>query len=453
MPYPVIPEHITVHLGRPNSNARNITVSFPDYIKNVASSEIYPTWPDSALRANILAQISFALNRIYNEHYRSLGYDFDITSSTAYDQSFVENRTIYNNISRIVDEIFNSYVTMGDQLQPYFTAYCSGRGVDCEGLKQWDTVALAEQGFTPYEILQYFYGDDINIVTNVPVRGIQESYPGAALRLGSVGDEVAILQRQLNRIGANYPAIPRIPAVNGVFDRPTRNAVMEFQRIFGLNPDGIVGEATWYKIKRIYNGVKRLSELYSEGITISEVERLFQRTLRLGDTGTSVGVMQYYLDFISQFNNSIPTVVVDSNFGPQTQAALRAFQREYGLVPDGIAGSQTWNKLQEVYIDILNSLPNEFRSYSSLYYPGYFIASGATGQVVQQIQTYLHTIAQHVPEVPDVEIDSVFGPQTQAAVEAVQRLAGIYPQLGSQQEGLVGPLTWNAIVNLYNEYR
>ena len=203
---PVIPAAITVHLGRPDQPAENVTVSFPEYIKNVASSEIYPTWPESAIIANIYAQISYALNRIYTEWYPSQGYDFDITNTTAFDQSFVNGRNVFENISMIVDEIFNRYVRRRGNIEPLFTAYCSGRGTDCEGLKQWDTVTLAEQGYTPTQILQRYYGDDIEIVTNAPVRVLIPSYPGIPLRMGDAGPSVQQIQLRLNRIARNYPS-------------------------------------------------------------------------------------------------------------------------------------------------------------------------------------------------------------------------------------------------------
>ena len=447
MPTPVIPDYITVHLGRPNENAPNVTVPFTDYIKNVASSEIYPTWPENALRANIYAQISFALNRIFSEYYRSRGYDFDITNSTSIDQAFINGRDVFSNISEIVDEIYNDYVTKGNQIQPYFTEYCDGRSVTCRGLSQWGTVTLANQGRTPYQILQNYYGNDINIVKNAPVKNIAASYPNRALRLGTVSEDVRTIQQQLNRIASNYPSIPRIPATNGVFDAATRAAVLQFQKIFNLAQDGIVGKATWYKIKQIYNAVKRVSDLYSEGITISEIERTFRKILRQGDSGIDVRTAQYYLAFIAYFNNKIPSVAVDGIFGPRTRGAVQAFQREYGLTVDGIIGRNTWYSLQDVYNSILNSLPDEFRGYSSLIYPGYFITTGATGNVVSQLQTFLRTIAQNNKSVPLIKVDGIFGNATKNAVIAVQRLRGL------PENGAVGPVTWNAIINLYNEYR
>ena len=270
MAVPYIPESITVHLGPPDSPAQNVTVSFPDYIKNVASSEIYPSWPDAALRANIYAQISFALNRVYTEHYRAQGYPFDITSSTAYDQSFFYGRDIYENISQIVDEIFNSYLARQGFIEPLFAQYCDGDRVTCAGLSQWGSLSLAREGYTPYEILTYYYGDDINIVTTDDVRGITESRPPVPLSLGTSGPYVEAIQRRLNRISTNYPAIPKIYPVNGVFDEDTEAAVRAFQEIFSLTPDGIVGDATWYRIQYIYNAVKRLSDLYSEGLTLED---------------------------------------------------------------------------------------------------------------------------------------------------------------------------------------
>ena len=272
---PYIPEFITVHLGAPDSNAQNVTVSFPDYIKNVASSEIYPTWPESAIRANIYAQISFALNKIYTEFYRSQGYDFDITNVTAYDQSFVYGREVFENISQIVDEIFNSYISRRDTVIPLYAVYCDGINTTCDGLSQWGSVELANKGLGAYDILTNYYGDDIDLVTNVPVNSPQASLPPVLLSLGSVGNEVRTLQIRLNRISQNFPAIPKIYPIDGVFGEETERAVKKFQEIFNLTQDGIVGNATWYRIQYYYNGVKRLNELYSESLGYDEISKQF----------------------------------------------------------------------------------------------------------------------------------------------------------------------------------
>ncbi len=443
---PFIPRTITVHLGPPDSNAENVTVNFPDYIKNVASSEIYPTWPENALRANIYAITTFALNRIYTEHYRSRGYNFDITNSTSYDQAFVKGRDIFSSISRLVDELFNDYVVKAGTISPYFTQYCSGKGVNCKGLKQWGTVDLANRGYLPYDILKYYYGN-VNLVKNAPVRANIESYPGRPLRLGDRGEDVRTIQRELNRIAANYPAIPTVPVDLGVFDAATERAVRTFQRIFNLSQDGIVGKNTWYKLKYIYSGVKGLSELYSEGITYSEAQRRFSKVLQQGSRGQEVRTLQYYLNFIAFFNDALPDVDVDGVYGPNTKNAVQAFQRYYGLTADGIAGRNTWNRLQTVYQSILNNLPKEYQSYSSLIYPGYVLSVGSTGKVVEQVQTYLRVIGQNNRSVPVINVDGSYGEQTRRAVLAVQRLYGL------EQTGVVGPETWNAIVELYNGYR
>ena len=441
---PIVPEFITVHLGKPNAAARNVRVPFAQYIKNVASSEIYPTWPENALRANIYAEITFALNRVYTEHYRSRGYDFDITNSTQFDQYYVEGRDIFENISRVVDDIFNDYVVKQGQIQPYFTQYCAGT---CEGLSQWGTVALANQGYTPYRILQYYYGNDIDIVKNAPIKSNTPTYPGTPLRLGTGGEEVIEIQRELNRIAANYPSIPKISGSRGYFEQTTQNAVRQFQHIFNLESDGVVGKDTWYKIKRIYNGIKGLSELYSEGITISEAERKYEKVLKKGSRGSSVKILQYYLCFLSYFNLKLPYVAIDGIFGDETRDAVLAFQSLYGLDVDGIVGRDTWDMIQNAYAGVLTSLPDEYRSYSSLLYPGYIITTGASGKVVEQLQTYLKTIAANNPSIPDVTVDGYYGEETKKAVLAVQKLEGI------EQNGQVGVLTWNAIVNLYNQFR
>ena len=307
---PVIPATITVHLGRPNAPAENVTVPFTEYIKNVASNEIYPTWPEAAIRANILAQISFALNRVYTEYYRSRGYDFDITSTTANDQAFVKDGEIFENISRIVDEIFNNYIVRTGSVEPLYAQFCDGYNTICNGLSQWGTVTLANRGMSPIEILRYYYGDNISLVFNAPISDNTQSYPGIALRRGSFGDDVVIIKRELNRIAQNYPAIPKIQFTNGVYDLETENAVKKFQEIFSLVPDGIVGKATWYKIKQVFAAVKQLSDLTSEGLTISEVSRRYTRELRTGSQGLDVEALQYYLAFIGYFYPYLPPIPI-----------------------------------------------------------------------------------------------------------------------------------------------
>ena len=205
MPYPVVPEYITVHLGAPDAPAENVTVTFPRYIKGVAASEIYPTWDESAIRANILAQISVALNRVYTEFYRSRGYDFDITNNTQYDQAFSPNKETFENINAIVDDMFNNYIVRRGNVEPLYAQFCDGVRTQCRGLSQWGSQELAQQGLTPYEILQYYYGQDIDLVYNAPVGDSIPSYPGQPLTVGSVGEDVRTIQRELNRIRKKSP--------------------------------------------------------------------------------------------------------------------------------------------------------------------------------------------------------------------------------------------------------
>lgn len=443
-----VPTTITVHLGAPNEAAQNVRVPYIDYIKNVVCSEIYPTWPDNALLANIYTIQSFTLNRVFTEYYRTRGYTFDITNNTAFDQAFVPGRKYFEPISDMVDMVFNTYIVRAGQVQPLAAQYCSGSGVTCAGLSQWGTVSLANQGYSVLSILRYYFGQDVSLVYNAPTAPNIPSYSGVPLQIGSAGAQVRTVQRELNRISANYPAIPRIGSVSGVFDAATRNAVIVFQQIFGLAVDGVVGKQTWYKLKYIYNGVKNLSEIYSEGLTISEVERVFSNVLRQGDRGIAVRTIQYYLNFVGQFNDSLTIgIAEDGIFGQDTKRAVEAFQRYYGLTVDGIVGRNTWNAVIDAYNDILRSLPSDFTGFSSLLYPGYYITRGASGRIVEQLQTFLRVIARNNNAIPNVAVDGIFGPQTQAAVIAVQNWFDLEP------DGVVGPITWNAIITLYNEYR
>lgn len=350
---PYIPEYITVHLGSPSSNAANVTVSFSDYVKNVASSEIYPTWDESALRANILAIVSYALNRVYTEFYRSRGYDFEITNNTAFDQAFVSGRSYFENISRLVDELFNDYLRRPGFVEPLAAKFCNGTTVTCQGLSQWGSQNLARQGYSFDQILRSYYGN-VEIVPNAPIRGITSSYPGSPLRTGSTGPSVVVLQVSLNRISQNYPAIPKIPDVDGIFGSQTEAAVRAYQQIFGLTPDGVVGPATWYNIVRRYTAVTRLSELRSQGQQFYAINWSPPTTLQIGSTGDKVRQLQYMLSVLSAYIQSIPPVSVDGVYGQATRAAVLAFQRRYQLPETGTVGQTTWDTLYDQFSGIEN---------------------------------------------------------------------------------------------------
>lgn len=444
---PYIPERIVVHLGTPNANATNVSVTFPDYIKNVASSEIFPTWPEAALRANIYVQISFALNRVYTEWYRSRGYDFDITNSTQYDQAFVYGRDIFANIANIVDEVFNNYVVRRGSIEPLFTMFCNGTTVTCEGLSQWGTVPLANRGYTPYEILQYYYGNDIDIVYNAPISPNIPSYPGTPFGFGASGNEVRLIQVQLNRIGTNYPAIPKIVPANGIYGESTTEAVRTFQSVFNLPVTGVVNKATWYKIKYIFTAVKHLSELTSEGLTADEIANLWGENLRRGDYGQRVRSLAYYLNVIAYFNPEIPTVNSNGVFNEAMENQVKTFERFYGINPDGIVDFRTWQLINQIYTDILNNLPEGYEGATAALYPGYNITPGMRNDDVKEFQTYLRVIGQNIAGIPVIEATGYFGPETERAVTTFQRLYGLEPS------GIVGSPTWDALAKEYNYIR
>ena len=370
---PYIPRNITVHLGAPDAYAANVTVPFSDYVKNVASSEIYPTWDDSALTANILAIISFALNRVYTEFYRSRGYDFDITSSTAIDQKFINGRSYFDSVSTIVDNIFDNYLRRMGFVEPLAAKFCNGTTVTCEGLSQWGSQALAEQGLNSIQILRRYYGNNIELVRNAPVRGYTPSYPGTPLRLGSRGPQVTQAQVMLNRISQNYPAISRIYPVDGIFGEQTERSVISFQRIFNLTPDGIIGKATWYQMVRLYVGVNDLAELESQGQTFYRVNWQGSETLQEGNTGQNVRQLQYMLQVVSDYLRTVPAVTIDGILGPATQAAVIAYQRHAGLTPDGIVGTNTWQSLYNQVSGILSSGET-----AGLQYPGQPLRLGSS---------------------------------------------------------------------------
>ncbi len=440
---PYIPEYIIVHLGAPSSYAENVTVRFPEYIKNVASSEIYPTWPETAIRANIYCQISFTLNRICTEWYRNKGYNFQITNSIAYDQCFVKGRNVFQNISRIVDDIFNEYITKVGDTEPMLAKYCNDATVTCKDLSQWGTVELANNGHGTMEILKNYYGENIELAKTNDIRGIEESYGGIPLKLGSTGEDVETIKRKLNRISDNYPAIPKIELVNGEFCAQIEAAVKVFQRIFNLYTDGIVGKSTWYKVSGIYAGVKKLEDLKLEGEKLVGTGAYPGYLLKQGTTGDAVSEMQYYLNVISQYYKEIHPISGDCILGVDTLDAVIQFQKKFGLDVDGIVGRQTWDKIYSVYKDIISG-SNKSESEGSQY-PGYSLEEGARGNNVTKLQTYLSTIADKDTAIKKINIDGIFGKATKQAVIDFQKHFGLSP------DGIVGPITWDKIVQIYEE--
>ena len=460
-----IPEFITVHLGSPNNaSARNVRVPFIDYVKNVASSEIYATWPRNSLIANVHVIVTFALNRIYSEWYRSRGFNFDITNSTAFDQYYRPGAQIFDSISNVVDEYFNTYVHRQGFKNPFFTSFCSGTTATCAGLSQWGTVHLANQGMTPIQILRHYYPNDVTLTETNNIKGIASSYPGTPLREGASGQAVQRIQNDLNRIRVNFPLIPQIPNPNGTFGPETTAAVRAFQRSFNLGQDGVVGPATWNEIIRVYTAVTRLAELDSEGHRYTISENPPNVILRRGSRGSDVRQVQFLMNVISQFNESVPSVIEDANFGPQLENAVMDFQRAYGLPPDGVVGPATWNRLYEVYRGIAENRPGGTSPPRPTPTPpppvpptpptppsliptppfaGTLLRNGSRGEEVRLIQTYLNAIRQTVPSIPQLAVDGIFGPMTESAVRAFQRHFGLSP------DGIVGPITWGELIRQF----
>ena len=400
-------------------------------------------WPEQALRANIHCQISLALNRIYTEWYPSKGYTFNITNSTSYDQYYVHGRTVFDVMVKLTDDIFNTYIRKTGTVNPYYAEYCDGKSVTCPGLKQWGTVTLANQGRSALSILKYYYGSNIEIIRTNNIQSIPQSYPGSPLRQGSTGAAVFTLQRQLNRITKDYPFLGLL-TVDGIFGRKMTETVKKFQKQFNLTADGVVGRSTWYKISYIYVSVKDLAELTSEGETFSGTLpdsswNFGSSVLKQGSTGSEVEQVQFWLSTLAQYESSIPSVTVDGVYGSGTAAAVRAFQRLYGLTVDGIVGLTTWTELYDQFRSIQsdNGTPNA--------YPGTALREGSSGQNVRLVQFWLKIARTVYTSLANVTVDGKFGAGTAAAVQRFQRYFGL------TADGVVGRTTWQKLYEVYND--
>ena len=396
-------------------------------------------WPEQALRANIHCQISLALNRLYTEWYPSKGYTFSITNSTSYDQYYVHGRTVFDVMVRITDDIFNTYLRKAGTVNPYYSEYCDGKSVTCPGLKQWGTVTLANNGRSALQILRYYYGSDIEIVRTSNIQSIPQSYPGSPLRQGDSGTAVFTLQRQLNRITKDYPFLGKL-TVDGVFGSRMAATVRAFQKQFNLTADGMVGRQTWYKISYIYVSVKDLAELTSEGETSNGTlsDGTWGGTvLRTGSTGSAVEQLQFWLNTLAQYDSAIHSVTVDGVFGSGTAAAVRAFQRKYGLTVDGVVGRTTWTEVYDQFRSIQsdNGTPNA--------YPGTALREGSSGQNVRLVQFWLKIARTVYTSLANVTVDGKFGAGTAAAVQRFQRYFGL------TADGVVGRQTWYKISYIY----
>jgi peptidoglycan hydrolase-like protein with peptidoglycan-binding domain len=444
---PYIPEQITVHLGVPSKSSRNVTVDFPYYVKNVVSSEIFPTWHEEAIKANTIVVVTYALNRIYTEWYRAKGYDFDITDTTQFDQKFTEGKEYFENIGIIVDEFFNDYIRRKDQVQPMFAAFCNGTTTTCDGLSQYGSEELAKQGYTYDQILKRYYGNDIDIVYDAPVSVADESYPGVVLKEGSIyRNPIKNMQLKLNRIRRNYPGIPRIETVDGNYDAETTAAVRKFQEVFNSPVTGEIDKGTWYKIMYIHNSVTKISELNSEGLRIADVAKLFTATLTPGMNGSNVYVVQYFLSVIAAYYRRVTPLTINSYYGIETEDSVRSFQATFGLPVTGITDLETFREIYNAYETIVEDMPIEDGNDVELY-PGIVLHEGITSPNVEVLQNYLTYLHDFYPEIPAVEATGYFGPQTKASVVAFQE------RFNLDTDGVVGPITWNRLATEYSELK
>ena len=414
--FPFVPEEITVHLGAPDEDAPNVRVPYLYYLQNAAASEIYPTWELSAIRANILAINSYALNRIYTQYYPTRGYDFDITNTTAYDQAFVDGRSTFENIDRIAQELVSTYIRRQGNIEPLAAKFCNGTTSTCEGLSQWGSEELAMAGKNSVEILKTYYGDDIELVSNAATAPITPSYPGTPLSLGSRGDDVSLLQAVLNRISQNYPAIPKINPVDGVFAESTENAVRAYQRIFNLDVDGVVGEQTWNSLARVFVAVKDLAELQSEGLTFAAITSAFPGFLQTGDESASVANVQYMLGVVSAFNSEIPEPDRHGVYDEATEEAVAAYQQCQNLPQTGSVDEKTWDALYDSYAAIDRGV---FRDASLFRFPPMPAADTPA-----QMHAQLSAVAAAFPSVaPPGKTNA----QMQRSIADFQRVCGLTP--------------------------
>lgn len=433
--YVHIPTHITVHLGKPEDSAVNMTVSFLDYIKNVASSELYPTWPQAALEANIYAQITFTLHRLYTGWYSENGYDFDITNQVEYDQAFTPGRNIYSRISQIVDRVLAWYIRQMDKEGPYFTNYGNGGKSMCTGLSKWGTVSLAEQGYAPSEILQYYYGEQMELMEANLVEPVNSPFPGFVLERGSISPSVETIEKKLNCIHRYFAPIPMIIDVDYRFTSETERAVLEFQKVFELERTGKVNEGTWNRIACVNTAILKLYEMDHDGEMQPIPCNPPTILLRFGSRGIYVRLVQYFIKVISCFYEEIRTVDIDGIFGKGTAAAVLDVQHHFDLGPDGIVGPLTWDQLYNVYLGIATTIG------IIIPYPGYLVRRGIRGDNVYLMQEYLKLISTRV-NIPDLDLDGIFGPGTEASVMAFQELFGL------DVDGIIGKNTWDRIVDV-----
>lgn len=442
----VIPNNITVHLGLPNDNAENVTVPFIDYIKNVASSELYPTWPENALKANINAIVSVTLNRLFTGWYRAKGYNFDITNSTQLDQAYVLNRGTFNNINALVDETYDQYITKEGTNHPLYALFCDGRVSECEGLLQWGSVELANKGFTPLEILKYYFGDNLSI-EKVTLGDFMYRFKGDPLKLGISGTDVLNKQYQLNRISKNFPGIPKIVPIDGYYGKTTEDAVSAFQKTFNLPVTGIIDQTTWFRIYYIFSAVTKLSEVTTEGVSLDVMKEVLSNTLLYGDMRVRVSILQYFLTLLSLYYKTIPQVPITGIYDKDTRTSVLEFQKTVGLPTTGIVDPTTWGKLYDAALGIISKLEPQNVQLPYLRFGGTDLVLGSEFPAVTIMQSMLQYISFSISSIPYIEITGKFDEPTLNAVIAFQK------QMNLDPTGIVNENTWNVMEDVYRKQR
>lgn len=442
---PEIPAYITVHLGAPDTEAESVTVSFPDYIKGVASANLSYDIPPEALKALIYGEMTLALNRIQERTYRKQGKSYDITSDPIYDQYYIYGVPVSEEINSEVNELFGGYIARGNDVSPIDLKICYTENERCRGMSVSGAVDLSDRGYDYIEILKYYFGRDLYIVEDAFVKGLSNeigvSYPQA---LGMSGSNVTGLKIMLNYVGKSYTTIPYIENTDGIYDYETEESVRELQRIFNIEPSGIFDQKTYYALLYAYNKIKTLSDLVEQGIELSEIPTELRAELKYGSIGNSVKLLQYWLSFLAAFEERIPPLDVIGVFGEKTYRSVVAFQRIFGLEPSGVVDNMTWNVLNNVYEGLYDSLPEFIFSESAVDYFGNLLVLGSVGTDVRYLQLYLNKVAEYYTEIPSVEMNGEYDIATEASVRAFQELFGI------KNTGVVSSTTWNRLSDVYD---
>ena len=439
-----VPAYVTVHLGKADDIAENVTLSFPDYIKSVISLNVSPDIPSDALYAIAYAHISRALDRITQKKYRKMGYPFDITNDFEDDIFIVDSSYYFSNVSNTVDCIFNEYLVTADQTTPLDVDICYTQK-RCRGLSVEGAIELAKLGKNYFEILEYYFGRNIRIEKNAVVFGLDNvfliDYP---MYKGQRGGKVSGLQIILNRIAANYPTIPSIENAKGVFNDITEKAVKEFQRIFDLEVSGIVEKSTYFKLLYVFNSICHLSELTNYDGQLDGISTQLRTSLKYGDVGNQVKLLQYYLLFASVYDERIPMPQVVGVYGEKTYQSVISFQNIFGFEANGIVTKDVWEKIQGVYNSLFSLLPPSAFSEKAELYAGNMLILGSVGKNVRYLQQYLNKVAEYYCKIQEIEVTGEFGRETEDAVKSFQSLFDI------PSSGVVTSTTWSLLAKVYN---